>query len=94
MEAHDDEASLTAPCSVPVSSSSSVASASLSKTLTSTSKAVVAPGAKKGLDSLLNKFGGGKTDKLSVLDKSKLDWNAFVKKEDIADELKQHNKDG
>jgi len=55
---------------------------------------VVAPGAKKGLDSLLNKFGGGKTDKLSVLDKSKLDWNAFVKKEDIADELKQHNKDG
>ncbi|CAG8477079.1 8014_t:CDS:2 [Paraglomus occultum] len=35
-----------------------------------------------------------KPTKLNTLDKSKLDWNKFVDKEGIKDELKYHNKNG
>merc|ERR1712218_549703 len=34
----------------------------------------------------------GKKQKLGVLDKSKLDWNHFVKEEGIKEELTTHNK--
>jgi len=34
----------------------------------------------------------GKKQKLGVLDKSKLDWNHFVKEEGISEQLKTHNK--
>jgi Bucentaur or craniofacial development len=35
-----------------------------------------------------------KPPKLSVLEKSKLDWAGFVDKEGIKDDLTQYNKDG
>lgn len=34
----------------------------------------------------------GKKQKMGVLDKSKLDWNSFVSREGISEELKTHNK--
>lgn len=51
-----------------------------------------APG--KGLASVLNKI--GKKDKLSTLEKSKLDWNKFKQSEGIDEEIKTFNrgKDG
>eukprot|EP00160_Parvularia_atlantis_P016515 Unigene5273_Nuclearia_a/m.16194 Unigene5273_Nuclearia_a/g.16194 ORF Unigene5273_Nuclearia_a/g.16194 Unigene5273_Nuclearia_a/m.16194 type:complete len:517 (-) Unigene5273_Nuclearia_a:49-1599(-) len=55
-----------------------------------------APAAKAkagGLDGLLSKFGGRK-DKLNVVDKSKLDWQAYVRRENLAEELRHNNKDG
>jgi len=35
-----------------------------------------------------------KPTKLNTLDKSKMDWNKYVDKEGIKDELKYHNKNG
>jgi len=46
------------------------------------------------LDSLATTYGVKKPAKMNTLEKSKLDWNAFVGKEGIEDELKHHNKDG
>ncbi|KAL8613917.1 hypothetical protein ACOMHN_032907 [Nucella lapillus] len=43
-----------------------------------------------GLGSVLNKI--GKKQKMGTLDKSKMDWEAFKKKEGIDDDLKIHNK--
>jgi hypothetical protein len=43
-----------------------------------------------GLSSVLNQI--TKKNKLSVLDKTKLDWDSFKSKEGINDELKTHNK--
>ncbi|KAF8563667.1 hypothetical protein P879_08741 [Paragonimus westermani] len=40
----------------------------------------------------LKSLGGNKTPKLSTLDKSRLDWQTFVRKENIEDDLKAHNK--
>jgi Bucentaur or craniofacial development len=37
---------------------------------------------------------GSKPAKLSVLEKSRLDWAGFVDKEGIHDDLKNFNKDG
>lgn len=50
--------------------------------------------AKGGLASVLNKL--GKKDKLSTLEKSKLDWNKFKQNEGIDEEIKTFNrgKDG
>lgn len=42
-----------------------------------------------GLGSVLSQI--GKKQKLSTLEKSKLDWNRFKKDENIEDELKSHN---
>ena len=48
---------------------------------------------KKGnLEALVG--GLSKKPKLNTLEKSKQDWQLFVAKEDIADELQHHNKDG
>ncbi|KAK6174404.1 hypothetical protein SNE40_017689 [Patella caerulea] len=47
------------------------------------------PGAGGGLGGVLNKI--GKKQKMSVLDKSKMDWNSFKKDEGIEDDLKLHN---
>lgn len=47
--------------------------------------------------SLIDKFlstQGNKFQKLSTLEKSRLDWASFVDKNKINDELKSHNKDG
>ncbi|KAG0331052.1 swr complex subunit [Podila humilis] len=49
---------------------------------------------KSTLDELASTYGVKKPMKMSTLEKSKLDWNQFVGKEGIEDELKQHNKDG
>ncbi|KAF8984538.1 swr complex subunit [Haplosporangium bisporale] len=49
---------------------------------------------KSTLDELAATYGVKKPAKLNTLEKSKLDWNQFVGKEGIEDELKHHNKDG
>ncbi|KAI8604132.1 craniofacial development protein 1-like protein [Dissophora ornata] len=49
---------------------------------------------KSTLDELAATYGVKKPPKLNTLEKSKLDWNNFVGKEGIEDELKHHNKDG
>ncbi|KAG0048483.1 Craniofacial development protein 1 [Gryganskiella cystojenkinii] len=49
---------------------------------------------KSTLDELAATYGVKKPPKMNTLEKSKLDWNAFVGKEGIEDELKHHNKDG
>jgi len=49
---------------------------------------------KSQLDELAATYGVKKPAKLNTLEKSKLDWNNFVGKEGIEDELKHHNKDG
>ncbi|KAF9106521.1 swr complex subunit [Mortierella sp. GBA35] len=49
---------------------------------------------KSNLDELAATYGVKKPAKLNTLEKSKLDWNNFVGKEGIEDELKHHNKDG
>ncbi|KAG5679458.1 hypothetical protein PVAND_009023 [Polypedilum vanderplanki] len=46
--------------------------------------------AKSGLTSVLNQL--GKKSKLSVLEKTKLDWDGFKSKEGISEELKTHNR--
>ncbi|TPX36599.1 hypothetical protein SmJEL517_g01178 [Synchytrium microbalum] len=47
------------------------------------------------LDAIAAKYGvAAEVQKLTSLEKSKLDWQQFVSKEGIADELKLHNKDG
>lgn len=43
-----------------------------------------------GLSSVLNQF--SKKNKLSVLEKTKLDWDGFKSKEGIKEELKTHNR--
>ncbi|CAG8620778.1 8979_t:CDS:2 [Ambispora leptoticha] len=48
---------------------------------------------KSNLDQLAASF-KNKPTKINTLDKSKMDWNKFVYKEGIADELKYHNKSG
>lgn len=60
-------------------------------------KGVLNIGVKKkvgGLSSVLNHI--GKKDKMSTLQKSKLDWNNFKKNEGIDEEIKMYNrgKDG
>ncbi|KAI8347427.1 bucentaur or craniofacial development-domain-containing protein [Mortierella sp. GBAus27b] len=49
---------------------------------------------KSQLDELAATYGVKKPPKLNTLEKSKMDWNTFVGKEGIEDELKHHNKDG
>ncbi|KAF9197756.1 Craniofacial development protein 1 [Haplosporangium sp. Z 27] len=49
---------------------------------------------KSTLDELAATYGVKKPPKMNTLEKSKLDWNNFVGKEGIEDELKHHNKDG
>ncbi|KAF9361172.1 Craniofacial development protein 1 [Mortierella sp. AD094] len=49
---------------------------------------------KSTLDELATTYGVKKPPKMNTLEKSKLDWNNFVGKEGIEDELKHHNKDG
>ncbi|KAF9434748.1 swr complex subunit [Entomortierella beljakovae] len=49
---------------------------------------------KSTLDELATTYGVKKPPKMNTLEKSKLDWNSFVGKEGIEDELKHHNKDG
>ncbi|GJJ74303.1 hypothetical protein EMPS_06661 [Entomortierella parvispora] len=49
---------------------------------------------KSTLDALAATYGVKKPAKMNTLEKSKLDWNTFVGKEGIEDELKHHNKDG
>ncbi|TPX43217.1 hypothetical protein SeMB42_g04807 [Synchytrium endobioticum] len=47
------------------------------------------------LDAIAARYGvAAEVQKLTSLEKSKLDWQQFVAKEGIADELKLHNKDG
>lgn len=55
-------------------------------------KNVTVPVVKKsgGLTSVLSQI--GKKDKLTVLEKSKQDWDGYKKKEGIAEELVTHNK--
>ncbi|XP_041376220.1 craniofacial development protein 1-like [Gigantopelta aegis] len=48
------------------------------------------PASSGGLGSILSKI--GKKDKISTLEKSKLDWNKFKKEEGIEDEVNLHNK--
>lgn len=58
-----------------------------------TTTATVNKRPKSNLNSLMNKY-KIKEPKLNTLEKSKLDWQGFVKKEGIEDELKYKNKDG
>jgi len=55
---------------------------------------LLVPGIKRpssgGLSSVLGKI--GKKQKISVLEKSKIDWDGFKEKEGISDELKIHNR--
>ena len=44
-----------------------------------------------GIASIMNVI-SGKKQKMGCLDKSKLDWNNFVKEEGIKEELETHNK--
>ncbi|XP_061769107.1 craniofacial development protein 1 [Nerophis ophidion] len=44
-----------------------------------------------GISSVLNRF-GGKKQKLSTLEKSKMDWDAFKSEEGITEELAIHNR--
>ena len=44
-----------------------------------------------GIASIMNVI-SGKKQKMGCLDKSKLDWNSFVKEEGIKEELETHNK--
>ncbi|XP_064786093.1 craniofacial development protein 1-like isoform X2 [Oncorhynchus masou masou] len=44
-----------------------------------------------GMSSILNRL-GGKKQKMSTLEKSKMDWNAFKDEEGIGDELAIHNR--
>ncbi|KAM9568274.1 craniofacial development protein 1-like isoform 6-T6 [Salvelinus alpinus] len=44
-----------------------------------------------GMGSILNRL-GGKKQKMSTLEKSKMDWNAFKDEEGIGDELAIHNR--
>lgn len=55
-------------------------------------KSVTIPVVKKsgGLTSLLSQI--GKKDKLTILEKSKQDWDGYKKKEGIAEELVSYNK--
>ena len=55
---------------------------------TSSSCAVKRPG---GIASIMNVI-SRKKQKMGCLDKSKLDWNKFVKEEGIKEELETHNK--
>jgi hypothetical protein len=48
------------------------------------------PAGGSGLSSMLNQL--GKKNKLSVLEKTKLDWDGFKSKEGINEELKTHNR--
>ncbi|KAI8063653.1 bucentaur or craniofacial development-domain-containing protein [Gilbertella persicaria] len=48
---------------------------------------------KSNLSSLVSKY-NIKEPKMNTLEKSKLDWQGFVDKEGIRDELKYKNKDG
>jgi len=48
--------------------------------------------AKSNLSKLVDSM--KKPTKLNTLDKSKMDWNKYVDKEGIKDELKYHNKNG
>ncbi|KAF9161149.1 Craniofacial development protein 1 [Actinomortierella ambigua] len=50
--------------------------------------------ARSRLDDLAALYGVKRPATLNTLEKSKLDWNSFVGKEGIEDELKHHNKDG
>lgn len=43
------------------------------------------------MGSILNRL-GGKKQKMSTLEKSKMDWNAFKDEEGIGDELAIHNR--
>ncbi|KAJ3060534.1 Craniofacial development protein 1 [Quaeritorhiza haematococci] len=49
---------------------------------------------KSKLQALAIRFGIADAIKLNTLEKSKLDWNRFVEKEGIGDDLKKFNKDG
>lgn len=62
------------------------------KTESSEPKSVTTPVVKKsgGLTSILSQI--GKKDKLTVLEKSKQDWDGYKKKEGIAEELVTYNK--
>lgn len=44
-----------------------------------------------GMGSILNRF-GAKKQKMSTLEKSKMDWDAFKTEEGISDELAIHNR--
>ena len=44
-----------------------------------------------GMSSLLSRF-GGKKQKMSTLEKSKMDWDAFKSEEGITEELAIHNR--
>lgn len=69
-------------------SQSSTSSGSCS--VTSTTAPVLKTRPAGGLQSLLSKI--GKKNKLSTLEKSKLDWNTFKQQEGINEELQTHNK--
>lgn len=62
------------------------------KTESSEPKSVTIPVVKKtgGLTSILSQI--GKKDKLTVLEKSKQDWDGYKKKEGITEELVSYNK--
>lgn len=44
-----------------------------------------------GMSSILNRI-GGKKQKMSTLEKSKMDWDAFKSEEGISEELAIHNR--
>ncbi|XP_065199957.1 craniofacial development protein 1 isoform X10 [Planococcus citri] len=74
---------------VPIDAPEPEAKPQLLKSLPSTS----APGPRRGgggLSSVLGQI--GKKNKLSILEKTKLDWNSYKKEEGIDEQLKIHNK--
>ncbi|KAK7115136.1 craniofacial development protein 1-like [Littorina saxatilis] len=85
-----------ASLSIPSPSSSTVPSATKLPATTSDAPGSSILGVKRpapasgGLGNLLNKI--GKKQKMGTLEKSKMDWDSFKKKEGIEEDLKIHNK--
>ncbi|KAK9472299.1 bucentaur or craniofacial development-domain-containing protein [Dipodascopsis tothii] len=79
--------------SAQASAQASAASGSATATASATASAPRGPPRRKksSLDALAAK---GKPTKLNTLEKSKMDWDSFVRQEGIGDDLNKFNKDG
>ncbi|XP_063951703.1 craniofacial development protein 1-like [Lytechinus pictus] len=79
--------------STTIPGSSNTGSAVVPNSLGSSSKPTISSGIKRSGGGLGNVLGQiGKKQKISTLEKSRLDWESFKNKEGITDELKIHNK--
>ena len=75
-----------------VTNEGKIASSSSGKQIGEAKKPLVAPPVRSGgLSSLASRLSAAKKPKLSVLEKSKLDWDTFKQDEGIAEDLKTFN---